>query len=82
MQGDKRYFPSMVVGMIGVAEQTAQLDKITDRLANFYENEVDEMVKGLSSLIEPIIIVILGLSVGLLVVAVMLPILNISNLAF
>lgn len=80
MKNDKKFFPSMVVGMITVAEQTAQLDTITGHLADFYENEVDDMVKGLSSLIEPIIIVLLGSSVAILVFAVMQPILSASDL--
>ncbi len=81
MKDDEKHFPSMVVGMINVAEQTAQVDQITAKLADFYEDEVDDMVKNLSSLMEPLIIVVLGLSVGFLVIAVMLPILQSSDLA-
>jgi type IV pilus assembly protein PilC len=81
MQDDKAHFPSMVVGMINVAEQTAQIDTMTGRLADFYEDEVDTMVKNLSSLMEPLIIVILGATVGFLVLAVMMPILESSDLA-
>lgn len=80
MQGDKKFFPSMVVGMITVAEQTAQLDTITGHLADYYEEEVDDTIKGLSSLIEPIIIVLLGSAVAFLVIAVMQPILTASDL--
>ena len=82
MKDDDEYFPSMVVGMISVAEQTAQVDQITGRLADFYEEELDDMVKNLSRLMEPIIIVVLGGTVGFLVIAVMLPILQSSDLAF
>lgn len=81
MKDDEYYFPNMVVGMIGVAEQTAQVDNITEKLAKYYEDEVDTMVKSLSSLMEPIIMVILGGAVGFLVVAVMEPILSASDLA-
>lgn len=81
MKDDEKHFPSMVVGMISVAEQTAQIDTITGKLADFYEEEVDDMVKSLSSLMEPIIIVILGAAVAFLVVAVMMPILESSDLA-
>ena len=81
MKDDEKHFPSMVVGMIGVAEQTAQVDQITERLADFYEAEVDDKIKNLSSLIEPIIIVVLGTGVGFLVISVMLPILQSSDLA-
>lgn len=81
MKDDEYYFPNMVVGMIGVAEQTAQIDNITLKLAEFYEEEVDNMVKGLSSLMEPIIMVVLGGAVAFLVMAVMTPILSASDLA-
>jgi len=82
MKDDVKFFPSMVVGMINVAEQTAQVDQITAKLAEFYEEELDDMVKNLSRLMEPIIIVVLGGTVGFLVIAVMLPILSSSDLAF
>jgi len=81
MKDDEKYFPSMIVGMIGVAEQTAQIDEISGRLADFYEDEVSDMVKGLSALLEPIIILILGAAVAFLVISVMLPILSASDLA-
>ena len=81
MKDDEKHFPSMVVGMIGVAEQTAQIDEITGKLADFYEEEVNNMVKGLSSLLEPIIIVVLGGAVAFLVISVMMPILSVSDLA-
>ena len=81
MKDDEYYFPNMVVGMIGVAEQTAQIDEIAQKLADFYEEEVDNMVKSLSSLMEPIIMVVLGGAVAFLVMAVMTPILSASDLA-
>lgn len=80
MKNDKKFFPSMVVGMITVAEQTAKLTEITGHLADYYEGEVDDTVKGLSSLIEPIIIVLLGSAIAVLVFAVMQPILTASDL--
>lgn len=81
MKDDVKHFPAMVVGMISVAEQTAQIDTITEKLAEYYEDEVNDMVKGLSALLEPLIIVVLGGAVGFLVIAVMLPILSASDLA-
>ena len=81
MKDDEKFFPSMVVGMIGVAEQTAQIDEISGRLADFYEEEVNDLVKGLSALLEPIIILLLGAAVAFLVISVMLPILSASDLA-
>lgn len=81
MRGDKRFFPSMLVSMIGVGEQTAQLDKITMKIAEFYEEESEDMIKNITALLEPIIIVVVGLTVGGLVIAIMLPILSLSDLA-
>ena len=81
MKDDEYYFPNMVVGMMSVAEQTAQIDSISEKLANYYEEEVDNMVSGLSALMEPIIMVILGAGVAFLVIAVMEPILSASDLA-
>ena len=81
MKDDEAHFPSMIVGMISVAEQTAQIDSITAKLADYYEDEVNDMVKGLSALLEPIIIVVLGGAVAFLVIAVMMPILSVSDLA-
>jgi type IV pilus assembly protein PilC len=81
IKDDEKHFPSMVVGMINVAEQTAQVDQITSKLADFYEAEVDDMVANLSRLMEPLIMVVLGGVVGFLVISVMLPILQSSDLA-
>ncbi len=72
-------FPPLVTQMVRVGEQTAELDTILLKLAVFYEKEVDAQVGTLSSLIEPIIMVILGLSVGLLVAGVLLPIYNLAS---
>ncbi len=81
MKDDPYYFPDMVVGMIGVAEQTAQIDQISRKLADYYEEEVNNAIKGLSSLVEPVIMVIIGAGVAFMVIAVMDPILSASELA-
>lgn len=81
MKDDTKFFPNMVVGMVGVAEQTAQIDTITAKLADYYEEEVNDTVKGLSALLEPIILVVLGVAIGFLVISVMMPILSASDLA-
>ncbi|MBU0577586.1 type II secretion system F family protein, partial [Patescibacteria group bacterium] len=81
MKDDTKHFPTMVVGMVGVAEQTAQIDSITGKLADYYEEEVSDTVKGLSALIEPMILVVIGGAVAFLVISVMLPILSASDLA-
>lgn len=72
-------FPPMVTQMVRVGEQTAELDTILLKLATFYEKEVDAKVDTLSSLLEPIIMVILGIGVGLLVAGVLLPIYNLAS---
>jgi len=74
-------FPPMTVSMIEDVEQTAQLDTITAKVADFYENEVDTAVAGLSKIIEPIMLIVIGLTVGAVVAAIMLPIMNLANLA-
>jgi type IV pilus assembly protein PilC len=67
-------FPTMVLQMTSIGEESGSLDHMLAKAAEFYEEEVDEMVKGLSSLMEPFIIVILGVLIGGVVVAMYLPI--------
>ncbi|WP_334135036.1 type II secretion system F family protein [Tepidimonas sp.] len=67
-------FPSMVLQMCAIGEESGALDHMLGKAADFYEQEVDDMVAGLSSLMEPIIIVILGTIIGGIVVAMYLPI--------
>lgn len=74
-------FPPMLVNMIEVGERTAQLGEITSKVAAFYESEVDTAVAGLSKIIEPIILVIIGLTVGTVVASIMLPIMKLSSLS-
>lgn len=67
-------FPTMVLQMASIGEESGSLDHMLAKAAEFYEDEVDEMVKGLSSLMEPFIIVILGTLIGGIVVSMYLPI--------
>jgi type IV pilus assembly protein PilC len=67
-------FPNMVLQMAAIGEESGSLDHMLAKAAEFYEEEVDEMVKGLSSLMEPFIIVILGTLIGGIVVSMYLPI--------
>jgi type IV pilus assembly protein PilC len=67
-------FPVMVLQMAAIGEESGSLDHMLSKAAEFYEEEVDEMVKGLSSLMEPFIIVILGVVIGGIVVSMYLPI--------
>lgn len=72
-------FPPLVTQMVRVGEQTAELDSILLKLAVFYEKEVDTQISTLTSLLEPIIMLILGGAVGLLVAGVLLPIYNLAS---
>jgi type IV pilus assembly protein PilC len=73
-------FPSMVTSMIDVGEHTGQLPGMLGKVADIYEDEVDNAVAGLSSLIEPILILFLALVVGTIVIALFLPIIRIVQL--
>ena len=72
-------FPTIVIQMVRVGEQTAQLDDILAKMAVFYEKEVDTKVGTLTTLLEPIIMIVLGVGVGLLVAGVLLPIYNLAS---
>jgi type IV pilus assembly protein PilC len=74
-------FPGIVTQMVSVGEQTAQLDEIMGKLASFYEKEVDSQVSTLTTLLEPLIMIILGIGVGVLVSGILLPIYNLANTA-
>jgi len=69
-----KVFPNMVLQMCAIGEESGSIDHMLNKAAEFYEQEVDEMVAGLSSLMEPLIIVFLGLVIGGIVVAMYLPI--------
>jgi type IV pilus assembly protein PilC len=72
-------FPTMVLQMSAIGEESGSLDHMLAKAAEFYEEEVDEMVKGLSSLMEPFIIVILGVLIGGIVVSMYLPIFKLGS---
>lgn len=67
-------FPSMAIQMTAIGEESGALDEMLDKVASFYEEEVDNMVDGLTSLMEPIIMSVLGVLVGGLIIAMYLPI--------
>jgi type IV pilus assembly protein PilC len=75
-----KIFPVMVVRMIGVGEKTGELEKMLSKIADFYEEQVDIAVSGLTSIIEPIVIAFLGIVIGGIVIALFLPIFKISEL--
>jgi type IV pilus assembly protein PilC len=72
-------FPSMVLQMCAIGEESGSIDHMLGKAADFYEAEVDDMVAGISSLMEPIIIVILGTLIGGIVVAMYLPIFKLGQ---
>ena len=67
-------FPSMVIQMVSIGEEAGSLDSMLSKVADFYEAEVDDAVEALSSLMEPIIMVVLGTLIGGMVIAMYLPI--------
>lgn len=75
-----KVFPIMVVRMIGVGEKTGELEKMLGKIADFYEDQVDTAVSGLTSIIEPVVIAFLGIVIGGIVMALFLPIFKISEL--
>ena len=70
---DTDVFPTMVVQMIAVGEQTGAMDAMLQKIADFYEEEVDAAVKDLLTALEPIMIVVLGVVVGGVVISMYLP---------
>jgi len=76
---ETKLFPSMVVQMINVGEQTGALDQMLSKIADFYEDEVDTAVAGLVKLLEPIMIVVLGVIIGTIVTAMSLPMYSILS---
>lgn len=73
-----RYFPPMVVNMFAVGEESGRLGAVAKRIADAYDQEVDRAVKALASLFEPLLIVIMGIVIGFLVIAMLLPMLTLS----
>tara|TARA_R110000868_G_scaffold144960_5_gene364589 strand:+ start:24205 stop:25428 length:1224 start_codon:yes stop_codon:yes gene_type:complete len=76
---ETKLFPNEVVQMVAVGEETGEIDAMLDKVASIYEDEVDVMVDGLSTLLEPMIMVIIGVLVGGLVVAMYLPIFKLGS---
>jgi type IV pilus assembly protein PilC len=72
-------FPAMVVQMVGVGEQTGQMDQMLNKIADFYEDEVDVAVASLTSLIEPFMMVTIGGTVGVVLIAMYLPIFSLAG---
>jgi type IV pilus assembly protein PilC len=76
---ETKVFPPMVVQMIGVGEQTGALDQMLNKIADFYEDEVDVAVAALTAMLEPIMLVVMGGMVGFILIAMYLPIFTIAD---
>ncbi|HEV2997933.1 MAG TPA: type II secretion system F family protein [Solirubrobacteraceae bacterium] len=72
-------FPTMVTHMVGVGEETGALDKMLDKIADFYEDRVEASVKALTSILEPVMIILIGGIVGFIVISMYMPLFSIYN---
>ena len=75
-----KVFPPLVVRMISVGEQTGELEKMLTKIADFYDDQVDAAVSGITSLIEPLIIAFLGIVIGTIVICMFMPIFKLASL--
>ena len=75
-----KVFPPMVTHMVSIGEETGALDSMLNKVADFYETEVDAAVKSLTSIIEPIMMLFIGGLVGMIVISMYLPMFNMMNL--
>jgi type IV pilus assembly protein PilC len=75
----QQYFPAMVGQMAAVGETTGRLDEMMVKISTFYENEVNDMMANLSELLQPILILIVGVGIGLLFASILIPIFNLAQ---
>ncbi len=78
--GKEKVFPPMVVQMISVGESTGAIDSMLSKIADFYDDEVDSAVATLTSLLEPMMMVFLGITIGTIVIAMYLPIFEMASI--
>lgn len=78
--GKHTVFPSMIIRMLSAGEQTGNIDTMLERVANFLDEEIEATLSGLMSLIEPLLIVFLGVVIGGMVICMFLPIFNLANI--
>lgn len=74
-----RLFPPLVTNIIAVGEETGELSEVLKEIASFYEGEVDQTMKNLTSIMEPVLMVVIGLAVGALAISIISPIYNLVN---
>lgn len=72
-----KVFTPMVIQMVSIGEESGALDKMLEKIADFYESDVDDVVTRLSSIIEPVIIGVLGVIVGIIIVSIMIPLFDV-----
>jgi type IV pilus assembly protein PilC len=78
--GKHPVFPTMIIRMMRAGEQTGNIDNMLERISNFLDEEIESVLSGLMSLIEPLIIVVLGVIIGGMVICMYLPIFNLANI--
>jgi type IV pilus assembly protein PilC len=78
--GKNPIFPTMIIRMLSAGEQTGNIDNMLERVSNFLDEEIDTTLTGLMSLIEPMLIVVLGVVIGGMVICMFLPIFNLANI--
>jgi type IV pilus assembly protein PilC len=77
--GKNPIFPSMIIRMLSAGEQTGKIDEMLERVSNFLDGEIESTLSGLMSLLEPIMICVLGVLIGGMVICMFLPIFNLAN---
>ena len=77
--GDESIFPVMLHSMIKIGEESGSLDDILDKTANFYDEELETSLKKMTTMIEPLMIIVMGAVIGFIVIAMMMPIFDMSN---
>jgi type IV pilus assembly protein PilC len=78
--GKHPIFPSMIIRMVTAGEQTGKLESMLERISDFLDEEIETTLSGLTSLIEPLLIVFLGVTVGTIAICMFLPIFKMSDL--
>jgi type IV pilus assembly protein PilC len=73
------HFPPLASQMISVGEETGKMDEVLVKLSHYFESEAEQRIKALTTAIEPLIMILLGVGVGFLVIAVILPIYNLTS---
>jgi len=77
--GQFEHFPPIVSQMLAVGEETGKIDEVMFNLSGYFETEAEQAVKGLTTAIEPLMMIVLGVGVAFLVIAIILPIYNLTS---